>query len=250
MTDKNLMRRIQLGEDSTLELKSVLLSGDIVKGPKRDDFANELVALANSRGGTMVLGVDDKTRRVEGIPLHNLDAVEGWVREICSDSVRPPLNVHLHKVDLKNADGEIVPVVRVDVDGSLFVHEGPGGYFHRIGSSKGSSTRKMAPDILARLFQERSQSRVIRFDESIVPATAPSDLQYLLAWRFFRDDPTAPLLMSSTLRYASCGLLLREPLCPPPSKSSALRIPGNWLAAALPAVNGRRMQERETGFAL
>ena len=188
MTDTNLMRRIQLGEDSTLELKSVLLSGDVVKGPKRDDFANELVALANSRGGTMVLGVDDKTRRIEGIPLHNLDAVEGWVREICSDSVRPPLNVHVHKVDLKNANGESVPVVRVDVDGSLFVHEGPGGYFHRIGSSK----RKMAPDVLARLFQERSQSRVIRFDESIVPATAPSDLQYSLAWRFFRDDPTAP----------------------------------------------------------
>ena len=69
MIDANLMRRIQLGEDSALELKSVLLSGDSVKSPKRDDFADELAALANGRGGTLVLGVDDKTRRVEGIKL-------------------------------------------------------------------------------------------------------------------------------------------------------------------------------------
>jgi hypothetical protein len=43
---------------------------------------------------------------------------------------------------------------------SLFVHRSPGGYFHRVGSSK----REMDPDYLARLFQQRSQSRIIRFD--------------------------------------------------------------------------------------
>ena len=45
--------------------------------------------------------------------------------------------------------------------------EGP-GYFRRIGSSK----REMSPELLARLFQERSQSRLIRFDESVIPRTA------------------------------------------------------------------------------
>jgi len=46
----------------------------------------------------------------------------------------------------------------------------------------------MAPEVLARLFQQRSQSRMIRFDESIVPATAPSDLHYSLTDRFLRVD--------------------------------------------------------------
>ena len=55
MTDEALLRRIRLGEDSTLEFKSVLVSGGSVKGPKRSDFADELAALANSRGGTVVL---------------------------------------------------------------------------------------------------------------------------------------------------------------------------------------------------
>ncbi len=46
----------------------------------------------------------------------------------------------------------------------------------------------MAPDVLARLFQERSQSRLIRFDESVVPATGPSDLHYSLTRRFLYGD--------------------------------------------------------------
>ena len=89
MTDTNLARRIRLGEDSTLELKRVVLSGDRVSSPHRNEFADELAAFANSRGGTLVLGVDDATREVLGIPLEGLDAVESWVREICNDSLNP-----------------------------------------------------------------------------------------------------------------------------------------------------------------
>ena len=147
MTD--LARRIRLGEDSALEFKSVHLVGSQVRGPHRSDFADELAALANGRGGTLVLGVDDKTRRAVGIPLDHLDAVEAWVREICNDSIKPALDADILKLETEDASGALVPVLRVDVPRSLFVHESPGGYFRRIGSSK----RKMAPDVLARAFQ-------------------------------------------------------------------------------------------------
>lgn len=183
MTEGDMMRRIRLGEDSTLEFKHVLLSRGRVRGPDRDAFADELAAMANSRGGTVLLGVDDKTHRIQGIPLNGLDAVESWVREICNDSVKPALDADILKMELENSDGQLVPVLRVDVERSLFVHKSPGGYFRRIGSSK----REMSPDILARLFQERSQSRVIRFDESIVPGTVLSDLRYALTQRFIYE---------------------------------------------------------------
>ena len=184
MTDEALLRRIRLGEDSTLEFKSVLVSGGSVKGPKRSDFADELAALANSRGGTVVLGVDDKTRRVQGIPLDGMDTLERWVRDICNDSVKPALDADILKMELESTEGRLVPVLRIDVARSLFVHKSPGGYFRRIGSSR----REMAPEALARLFQERSQSRIIRFDESVVPGTAPSDLHYSLTRRFLHGD--------------------------------------------------------------
>lgn len=76
MTNAELRRRIRLGEDSRLELKSVLLSGGRVEAPHRDGFADELAAMANSQGGTAVLGVEDETRAIRGLPLDGLDAVE------------------------------------------------------------------------------------------------------------------------------------------------------------------------------
>ena len=160
------------------------VSGSSVRAPDRNDVADELAALANSRGGTMVLGVHDRTRRIQDIALDELDVLEGWVREICNDSVAPALDADILKVELEHEDGRLVPVLRVDVARSLFVHKSPGGYFRRIGSSK----REMAPDALARLFQERSQSRIIRFDESVVPASARSDLHYSLTRRFLAGD--------------------------------------------------------------
>ena len=181
---EDLARRIRLGEDSTLELKSVRFAGGRVNSPHRDGFADELAAFANGRGGTLLLGVEDKTHRVEGVPLDRLDAVESWAREICNDSIAPALDADILKLEIENADGVLVPVLRIDVPRSLFVHESPGGYFRRIGSSK----RKMAPEVLARAFQDRSQSRIVRFDESIVPRTRRSDLNYALTARFVRSD--------------------------------------------------------------
>ena len=179
-----IARRIRLGEDSALELKRVLLAGSKVTAPKRDEFADELAGMANGRGGTILLGVDDKSHGVLGIPVDRLDSVEAWVREICNDSVKPVLDADILKIELADAAGTLVPVIRIDVARSLFVHKSPSGYFRRIGSSK----REMSPEMLARLFQERSQSRMIRFDESPVPRTGPGDLDYSLTRRFLRED--------------------------------------------------------------
>ena len=179
-----LARRIRLGEDSTLELKQILLAGSKVAAPRRTEFADELASMANGRGGTILLGVEDKSREILGIPVDRLDAVEAWVREICNDSVKPPLDAEIRKIELPSADGRFVAVVCVEIVRSLFVHKSPSGYFRRIGSSK----REMSPELLARLFQERSQSRVIRFDESPVPRTAPENLDDGLTRRFLRED--------------------------------------------------------------
>ena len=184
MERDELMRHIRLGEDSTLELKRVLLAGSRVTEPKRNEFADELAGMANGWGGTAVLGVEDRSRDVPGIPLDRLDAVETWTREICNDSVKPPLDALIRKMELPGADGRLVAVLCVEIVRSLFVHKSPGGYFRRIGSSK----REMSPEVLARLFQERSQSRVIRFDESPVPGTSPEHLDEGLTRRFFRED--------------------------------------------------------------
>ena len=189
--EDNLIERIRLGEDSTLELKRVEVAGRKVRKPGRDDFANEIAAMANGRGGTVVLGIDDQSREVLGIALEDLDAVERWAQEICNDSVDPALDADIRKITMKDSQGHSLPVIRVEIPRSLFVHSSPGGYFYRIGSSK----RKITPEALARLFQERSHSRLIQFDETIVPKTERSDLHYTLTGRF-----TAESASDDTLR--------------------------------------------------
>ncbi|MFZ3139375.1 ATP-binding protein [Polaromonas sp.] len=175
----DLIEKIRLDEDTFLELKEVRFAGSKVTAPHRDSLADELAALANSRGGVCVLGVDD-SREVLGIALDRLDAVEDFVREICVSSITPPLAPVIERLNLPSSTGEMQAVIRVDVARSLFVHRSPGGYLHRVGSAK----REMAPEYLARLFQQRSQARIIRFDEQPVPGATLDDLQPVLWQRF------------------------------------------------------------------
>ena len=114
MSDRDLVRRIRLGEDGRLEFKSVLVTGGRVRAPDRRALADELAAFGNGRGGTLILGVDDKTRGVQGIPLDDPDAVETWVRQICNDSVLPVLDADVRKQELATAAGRPAAVLRVD----------------------------------------------------------------------------------------------------------------------------------------
>jgi len=164
-TNEELLNAIRLGEDSSLELKAVVFSGSKIKGPGRDELAEEMAAFANAKGGVIVLGVDDKSRDINGIPMARLEEVETLVRDVANDSIDPPLYLDIHRIELPDALGNVLPVIRVDIDKSLFVHAAKGKYLYRVGSSK----RPMAPDYLARLMQQRSQARLIRFDEQVVP---------------------------------------------------------------------------------
>ncbi len=175
-----IIQKIRLGEDSYFEMEEVRFAGKKVRAPNRASLADELAAFANSGGGVCVLGVGDRTREIIGIPADRLDLLETFVREICSDSIEPPLGPIIERLRLPTSTGDELPVIRIEIPRSLFVHQSPGGYFHRVGSSK----RQMSPEYLARLFQQRSQVRIIRFDEQTVPEANLEDLIPNLWQRF------------------------------------------------------------------
>jgi ATP-dependent DNA helicase RecG len=182
---KELLAKIKLGEDSVLELKAATFTGGRMIAPHRDSLADEFAALANSKGGVCILGVEDKTREIVGIPTEHLDAAEEVVRNVCNDAVEPPLAAHIERVLLLDRQSGAKAILKVEVPRSLFVHRSPGGYLWRIGSSK----RRMTPEHLARLFQQRSQTRLLRFDEQLIADAALSDLVAPL-WQRFRTGRT------------------------------------------------------------
>jgi predicted HTH transcriptional regulator len=199
-----LKKQMLLGEDSTFEVKDLYCKGNTVSSPHRNSLADELAAMANTSGGVVVMGVNDKTHEITGLPLDKLDIVETWLRNIVNDLIDPPLKCGIQKLFIQTGDGggDEKPVIKVNIPRSIFVHKSPGGYFQRIGSSK----REMQSEILARMFQQRSQSRIIRFDEQIAgdagldvlnkdlwerfktPLSPPEDLEFLVKLKLASYD--------------------------------------------------------------
>lgn len=187
----DLANRMRLGKDGGLEFKEVRFKDRKVVGPKRADLADDLTAFANSRGGLLVLGVDDETRTATGIPLGRLDAVEDFVRNVCSDSIKPPLDLEIYRRELRSPSGSGIEepsdsrlVLVVEIPRSLYVHRSPKGYFRRIGSSK----REIEHSALQRLMMLRAQSGITAFDESPIPRTGPENLDRSAAERFVSEE--------------------------------------------------------------
>ena len=171
---------IRLGEDSVREFKAIHIPGRRVVEPDAREIADDIASAANAAGAAFFFGINDKTHEVEGIPEDKLEVAETWIRDICNDSVKPAVPAIIRKIVVRDSAGAEKYVIRVDVPKSLFVHEGPHGYFYRIGSSK----RKMPTEMLARLFQQRSQTRLICFDEQVVSTARADNLVPSLCSRF------------------------------------------------------------------
>ena len=161
-----LLEKIYLGEDSTIEFKREL--------PERKELSDEMAAFANARGGVILIGVEDNGGIV-GIERESLDSDEKTVVEICQDSIDPPVHIVTEKrrIDGKN-------VLKVDVPSSPFVHRSSNGYFIRQGSTK----REMTTEQLGRLLRNRSQVHRMALDEQFVPNTHRHTLSRSLYQRF------------------------------------------------------------------
>jgi ATP-dependent DNA helicase RecG len=185
---RELLYQIRLGEDSGYEFKSVTVRATKVDAPHRDSVADELAAFANTSGGILVLGVHDKTRVLEGIARADLDVVDQWLANIAEHAIAPPLPIETRLVEIPDDSGDLKALIWVRVTKSVFVHRSPHGYFQRVGSTK----REMSPELLARMFQQRSMVRLIRFDEQLVPqADLSANLSIIvpeLKTRFLRGD--------------------------------------------------------------
>ena len=109
ISDDELRTRLRLGEDSSWEFKEFRFREDRPVSPSRDDLANEIGAFANAHGGTLLLGVtDDGT--VQGMTRSQLQRVDALVVEVCRNSIEPPLEVEVHKMELDGAAFVVVEV--------------------------------------------------------------------------------------------------------------------------------------------
>ncbi|HZH34654.1 MAG TPA: RNA-binding domain-containing protein [Pyrinomonadaceae bacterium] len=160
-----LLRLIRGGEDTYLELKLRLSNSEKI--------AQEICALANTDGGTIVFGVNDQLR-VEGV-LDPQEVQTELVR-ICREEITPALIPLVEIIAFDN--GRIV--VALEIEGKRRPYRTRDGRFYlRIGSEKREATRE-------ELSMWLDEIRPLGFENLPVSGARESDIDDMLLWTFAR----------------------------------------------------------------
>ena len=173
-SDEDIVRQLRLGEDSRWEFKQVAFTGNRPTRPSRDDWADEIAAFANARGGVFLCGVTDGGEVQGNISREQIVALDAVLVEVSSDAIKPPVRIHTSHRMLPEGGR----VLLLEVPESDAQHDSPGGSYVRVGASK----RRMTNDERLRLAQRRGQARFRWFDEQPVPQTGFGTLDESL-WR-------------------------------------------------------------------
>lgn len=108
MDTKKLMNLIQKNEGRKLDFK-LRLELDTETGKK--ELAKDVCAIANSRGGRgyIVVGVEDKTRRIQGIDEVEFPTEE-QLQQIISSRCEPPIPI---SVEMLTMEGRVIAVITI-----------------------------------------------------------------------------------------------------------------------------------------
>ncbi|NNF00851.1 MAG: hypothetical protein HKN25_17680 [Pyrinomonadaceae bacterium] len=170
-TRTELLRLIRGGEDTFLELK--------VKLSNSEKIAQEIVALANTAGGTMVFGVTDQLR-IQGV--RNPEGVQQELVRICREEIYPALVPYIDTVAFDSGER----ILALDIEGKNKPYRTRAGKFYlRIGSEKREATREELSTLL-------NETRPIFYENIPIPRLKEEDFDDALLWSFangFEKDP-------------------------------------------------------------
>lgn len=122
MKVEELQKKIRCGETSRVQFKQQFTS--------QKQIAEEMVAFANSEGGDILFGIEDKTGRIVGLDYVEIQNITRELGNAANEHVRPTIYVRTDVVEL---DGKMVLVVSVlpgknkpykDLTGSIWVKQG------------------------------------------------------------------------------------------------------------------------------
>ena len=142
MDTQALLSSIRAGEDTELELKEVVFRGDRIAfgsdpGRASSKLAEVFVSMANTRGGTLVMGVRDADRAVVGVDPRKRDLLEQFVVNVATTNCNPMIVPGLDWEYLPDDGGEPRLCLIIDVPASRFdVHQTDDGRFARMFSPR------------------------------------------------------------------------------------------------------------------
>jgi predicted HTH transcriptional regulator len=163
MTSEELLEIVSCGETSTVQFKERM--------PHPDSIAAELIAFSNSKGGTILFGINDKTGGLNGLSFDEIRELNQRIVNIASAKIYPSVYVATETVSV---DNQKIVVITVDEGLSKPYKDANGTIYVKNGADKRKVTSN---EEIARLLGSKS----LAADETLVFDSSVQDLD---TWRF------------------------------------------------------------------
>lgn len=144
MNESELLNLIQMGESSQVQFKFRVTNANLIGA--------EMVALANTKGGKIIIGVDDKTAEINGLSFAELQAANALLANAASNNVKAPVYIYTETVKAKQQNlivahiPEGVSKPHMDNNGTIWV------------KNEADKRKVIAKEEIARLLQSSRQS--------------------------------------------------------------------------------------------
>ena len=163
MDADKLKELIEVGETSTVQFKEKL--------PEKSDISEEMVAMSNSKGGLIIIGVNDKSGAITGLSRDELQRIGNTVSTLASDAIKPMIIISTEVVNVEEADGRKHVLIISVPEGTAKPYKTTKG---AIWVKQGADKRCLVDNAeQLRLFQE---SGLVFVDEMKIPGTSIADI--------------------------------------------------------------------------
>lgn len=174
MNIKKFLTLLKRSEGTKLDFKRQI---DLKTESARKEFAKDICAIANSRGGRgyLVIGIEDKSKRIVGI--RKTDFTEEQIQQIVSSRCEPPIPISLEYINYKN---KLVAVINIyQSNQKPYQFRENGAFYIR----RGSTTDTMRKQELVTSFQENMN---LNIELTPIIKSSIHDLDLQLVDRYFK----------------------------------------------------------------
>lgn len=154
-----LLDLIQMGESSKVQFK--------LRVDNANSIGAEMVAFSNTKGGLLIVGVEDKTGEINGLSFEELQSTNELLANSASNNVKAPIYIYTETVKIKEQNVIVAHIA----EGTSKPHMDNNGI---IWVKNGSDKRKViAKEEIARLLQSSGN---LFADETLVNGTTVNDI--------------------------------------------------------------------------
>ena len=160
MTEHDLLKMRDAAETGKVQFKERIYNN-------KSEIAEEMVAFSNSRGGTLVIGINDKNGNINALSYKETQDTTNMLTNIASENVVPPILIETESVSVQGGN---VVVVNIKEGINKPYHDNKGVVWVKNGTDK----RKVFDN--AELAEMMTECGTFTPDESVVPDVTISDL--------------------------------------------------------------------------